>query len=1143
MKNILALFLSFFWSQVIYAQTFPINRQIKGIELPSDIVYNVVQDPEGKIWFNTALGIFYSDSFFTYPIPDSIQNNLSKKVRLFTDKNGVLWLYNRVGDPKVYNYFNGHWSELTLPKELEGKSQIYFEFDVVNKKEGDFNFLVLENEMFFSNKDGVWQRLDIKHKDFGPYQSFFDTGEKVILLFDKKSLEFNGTDFYPFEMSGIETPNQVVQISFDPNSERYFFLGNDFFASGINVDEIEKIHFRDFIKSSYILETYNGLHIFQGKVFFYYDSQLYQYSVEEDKVIEISSYDELRSHNIYCTLIDNEGILWIGTHRGLVNINSLKFLKYGSPMLLDDEVTAIIRIASEEYLLGFNNGLQLWSKGKVRTLYSDESLKGLPEYRITNFVQDKNGVVWFSANTLGIGRYEPKNNSLVLTKNPNEKFVNSVHISGDSLFIVSSVKLYLSSIKNTGLDHFKNEISSEIFGKVGQRSVFIRKIGKLSDNRMVFMQGGNPVADKDKVLETEDFILVIGYDFLETEDHLLFATETGLKSYNSGRMDFFHIGGEIIQRPVFGLLKDSSGIIWAGTDKGVYKIDQGNNRQYDVSSGLSGSETNRAALLEAENGNIFIGTSKGLSVFNPREEYNLTRLPKTDIGRIRLVDFPNRKIDIRKIPFSNNSVEIDYKAITFLQDAKLKVYYKLQGLHNDWQVIDNPRSNSLTFNNLRPGKYKLLLKATIDGVTETEEISSDEFKVLKPIYLQFWFLTLFSLSLFGIGFLIKSLTAQTKRAGFLRIQIDEKTKEAQSSEDQFRNVWESSSEGLMLATDEGKIITVNEAFSKLVGIPVQELESNNVTYLFSDPDFFQYEKERLEELYKDGKVQNINLEIRMPFKSGLKEIDYYASELKSKIEGKTVYLSVFRDNSEKKKYEAGLKAAKEKAEEANRMKTSFLSNMSHEIRTPLNGILGTTENIMQQRPNDKELISQLEIIQESGERLLHTINSILDISKIEANKMEVKLSEVNINDFMAKIILPLKSLAIKKGVLISVKYHTHPFIGYLDERYFEMIVNNIVGNAIKYTNKGLVTIKIGKNNQKLELEVIDQGIGMSQEFLEKIFNPFEQESHGYGRNYEGTGLGLAITKNLVTIMKGEIMVESEKDKGTRVVINLPLGKN
>jgi signal transduction histidine kinase len=277
-------------------------------------------------------------------------------------------------------------------------------------------------------------------------------------------------------------------------------------------------------------------------------------------------------------------------------------------------------------------------------------------------------------------------------------------------------------------------------------------------------------------------------------------------------------------------------------------------------------------------------------------------------------------------------------------------------------------------------------------------------------------------------------------------------------------------------------------------------------------------------------------------KGGNREVELYVSRLKSDHAGNPLILSVFRDITEKKEFENGLQIAKEKAEEANNLKTNFLSNISHEIRTPLNGILGSTENIILQRKDDANLISQLEIIQESGERLLNTINSILDLSKIEAKKFEVVYKDSNINDFLATILLPLKGLAIRKGLLLSAKYETQPLKGLIDQRYFEMIVNNLVGNAIKYSIKGMISVRLKGFDDKIELSVSDQGIGMSDEFQKILFKPFEQESTGNSRIYEGTGLGLAITKNIVDALGGSIRVDSQKEQGTQVIVILPLGK-
>jgi signal transduction histidine kinase len=154
----------------------------------------------------------------------------------------------------------------------------------------------------------------------------------------------------------------------------------------------------------------------------------------------------------------------------------------------------------------------------------------------------------------------------------------------------------------------------------------------------------------------------------------------------------------------------------------------------------------------------------------------------------------------------------------------------------------------------------------------------------------------------------------------------------------------------------------------------------------------------------------------------------------------------------------------------------------------------------------------------------------------------VVYKEYNINDLLATILLPLKGLAVKKGLLLSVKYETQPFKDLIDSRYFEMIINNLVGNAIKYSEKGMISVRLKRGEDTIELRVTDQGIGMSEDFQKILFKPFEQESKGNSRIYEGTGLGLAITKNLVDILGGSIDIKSVKDQGTKVIVILPLGK-
>lgn len=630
---------------------------------------------------------------------------------------------------------------------------------------------------------------------------------------------------------------------------------------------------------------------------------------------------------------------------------------------------------------------------------------------------------------------------------------------------------------------------------------------------------------------------------MDLKDSVLFGTEEGLKLWKNGKFDFFEINGQRINRPIYALLKDSQGNIWIGTDKGTFKYDGKILRNFNERSGLSGSEINRGALKEGLDGKIYIGTQRGLSVYQPDDDKRWDFKPLVHMGEISLVNSPEKKFHLENIPYSENSIRIDYDAVSFLQVSDLIVSYKLEGYNDDWIELVSPRDNTLYFNNLPAGKYQLHLKAGLRGLGVSEVVSSETFVILKPIYLQTWFVVVILLLFLGIGFLLSTLLSQLKKQGALKKKIDEKTEEAKVAEDQFRNVWNSSQDGLVISVEGGRVVFANPAMTTLAGVDVSLKQESTISDFFTDPDYYFDQRDLLLKMLQQSGGKGVKVDMRMPFKSGLKDVEFYITNLNSNIEGKKVFLSVFRDITSKKEYERSLKVAKEKAEESSRVKSNFLANMSHEIRTPLNGILGTAENIMMERKDDDELTNQLEIIKESGERLLGTINSILDLSKIEANKMELVFRMTNINDFLSRVLVPLKSLALKKGLLLRVKYETQPLEAAIDQRYFEMIVNNIVGNAIKYSEKGMINVLIKEVDKQLFFQVKDEGVGISKEFLGKLFIPFEQESGGYGREYEGSGLGLVITKNLIHLMSGNITVESKKGEGTCVTVLLPLDSN
>ncbi|ANF96788.1 ATP-binding protein [Paenibacillus bovis] len=257
------------------------------------------------------------------------------------------------------------------------------------------------------------------------------------------------------------------------------------------------------------------------------------------------------------------------------------------------------------------------------------------------------------------------------------------------------------------------------------------------------------------------------------------------------------------------------------------------------------------------------------------------------------------------------------------------------------------------------------------------------------------------------------------------------------------------------------------------------------------------------------------------------------------------FVGIQFDITKRKQAEEQVIRAKEQAEIANLAKSRFLANMSHEIRTPLNGIIGMTELILLNEV-EQDLRDNMKIVQNSAETLLMLINDILDFSKAEAGKMNLENIEYNLHELMDMTIKAHRPLTIEKQINLNLHIgYTVPQKVYGDPHRLKQVLNNLIGNAVKFTREGSVDvsvngIEIDENTMKLHFKVKDSGIGIAEKDRDKLFKSFSQVDDSQSREFGGTGLGLVISQQIVELMNGEITVKSEQGKGSTFEFMIPV---
>lgn len=382
-----------------------------------------------------------------------------------------------------------------------------------------------------------------------------------------------------------------------------------------------------------------------------------------------------------------------------------------------------------------------------------------------------------------------------------------------------------------------------------------------------------------------------------------------------------------------------------------------------------------------------------------------------------------------------------------------------------------------------------------------------------------------------------------------------------ANEERFYQLFSESLDAILLSAPDGSIYAANPAACNVFGRSEEEICSVGRRGLIdsTDPRLPGALEERTRTGHFFGELTFIR-------KDGTKFTGEISTRLFQTPDGKIRSSMIIRDVTERKKAEDALIVREEellrlnlelenrvadrtrelegaliKAQEADKIKSSFLATMSHELRTPLNSIIGFSGILAQEMagPLNGEQSKQVGIIRQSAKHLLNLINDVLDLSKIEAGQMEIHKSAFDLRKAVSEVVLRTQPQAQSKGLKLQTVVDPAIDTLYSDQRRLEQILMNLVANAIKFTNKGEVIVECGQKGGEVFIRVRDTGIGIRDEDKLVLFAPFQQVDHALNRQFEGTGLGLPISQNLAMLLGGSIEVESEWGKGSTFSLRLP----
>jgi PAS domain S-box-containing protein len=1092
-------------------------------------IFQVQQDKSGAIWwvndedFTRYNGIVFQNTSYS---------KLSASYRFvfpYIDDDGKLWLC--LGTEKkvdVYSFENNDWKKVTSLLLQDGEGLVSF---FATYKDDKYWVGLATPHSVYIWENNNWEELpldnttEVKQIQASGNTAYIITGAEIYYL--KPGRPPYNLQLPPDVVAALTDVN-IYTNPWITNSEPELWLLTSSMIGYVKNSTLVVAKLYNNTGYNFTRLRSNG----SGRVFLLTaTNKMWQFDLQGGIFAAVEGIGLGSTDNINQLYTDRENNLWLATEDGVLKTTMQSISFMGKHEGIGSLPIQAVAKSNKRILAAGPKGITELENGKVIDFhpFTEPGLIN-PRQRILQLWADSVGNAWLLSNTQGLWY--------------SDGGINWTQVKGNArllcFFVAPNQKIYAAN--EGGLFEATPEGLKLLYniptGTVPKRLAWHYDKLILLSNKGIFKLD-NRKWEKLKHENGTDFS-VPSYAHYHVYDNLaILGTAKGifyLKEFNVVQYEADTIWGT---RPYYDITVDKRGAVWLASDTGIVVMDKKGAPKIFAYKGFQFNENEVSPMVKGAYGKIWITSRTGLMVYEPEFEMQNLKKPQVVLGRIE-----TRENSISTInPLSeltlesgDNDITFYFDANSFIDEDKNKLLYTLEGYMTKWEEISNLKSNTISFKNLPAGKYVLKMQIINAGGIASDVISSPVISINKPFYNQWWFYVSVIVAFFAVSFGVFYIYGQKKFEKDLILEVDKRSRELRSSEDRFRTLWESTSDALALYNLKGEIIIYNDTFLKFLG------RTDNI----AGRKIYELLELSGETMSKDSFRQNLELQqLKSQFELHTNRngedtiLEFSNTYLLLPNEKSSVMLSLIRNITERKQTEENLIRAKNEAEQASRVKSAFLATMSHEIRTPLNAIIGMGSVISNTTLNDEQQ-SYISAIKTSSDSLLSLVNNILDFSKIEAGMMTLEKADVSPEEIIAETIEILGPLANEKGIYLYSRIHPDsPVKITTDKTRLRQVLINLVGNAIKFTEKGSIEITLRPDaDNVLKIAVTDTGIGIPTDKINELFKVFTQVDDTTTRKYGGTGLGLAITDKLVSLLGGQIKVASQEGKGSQFTFTI-----